>query len=68
VLTHGETVVIADSKAGPAADTVLTHDQQELRLHIRHVGKANVLFLAGNVATMTEDEALVEWPRFWDRE
>jgi hypothetical protein len=68
VLTHGETVVIADSKPGEAADTVLTQDQQDLRLHARHVGKANVLFLAGNVAAMSEDEALVEWPRFWDRE
>jgi hypothetical protein len=40
----------------------------ELRLDTRHLGAANVLFLSGNVAAMSRDEAAAEWPRYWDRE
>jgi len=60
-----ETIVVADSLAGPQADTVLA-PQGELRLATRHRDRANVLFLGGNTAAMTRAEAEFEWPRYWD--
>ena len=65
VLNADETVVVADSLGGPEADTVLPPHGQ-LRLGTRHMEKANVLFLGGNVAAMTLAEAEFEWPRYWD--
>lgn len=67
VLNHGETAMVADSLAGPFADTVLARDGT-LRLHTRHRGQANILFLSGHVALKGLDEARAEWPRYWDRE
>jgi len=67
VANPDETIVIADSLAGPRCDVVLPAEG-ELRLDARHRERANVLFASGNVAGMTREEALFEWPRYWDRE
>ncbi|MFC1806043.1 type II secretion system protein [Planctomycetota bacterium] len=63
----GETTILADSLAGPEADIVLPKEG-ELRLDTRHRERANVLFLGGNVATVTRTEAEYQWPRYWDLE
>ena len=64
VIRQGETIVIADSLPGPQCDTVLPANGQP-RLAARHREKASVLFLAGQVASMTRAEAEAEWPRYW---
>ena len=65
IIRQGETVVIADSLAGPQCDAVLPA-QGALRLATRHRGKASVLFLAGPVGSMTGAEAESDWPRYWN--
>lgn len=67
VLNPDETAAIADSLAGPESDTVLTA-AGELRLDPRHRGRANLLFLSGNVCAMSLQEVRLDWPRYWDRE
>jgi prepilin-type processing-associated H-X9-DG protein len=67
VANGDETIVIADSLTVGPADTVLP-PQGEVCLATRHRGRANVLFVAGHVGAMSRDEALFEWPRYWDRE
>jgi hypothetical protein len=67
VMNPDETIVVADSLAGPEADTVLP-PEGDLRLDPRHRGWANVLFLAGHCGALTRQEAEAEWPRYWDRE
>jgi len=64
VIRQGETIAIADSLPGSQCDTVLPSKGQ-LRLATRHREKANVLFLAGHVGSMTRAEAESEWPRYW---
>ena len=67
VLRQSETIAIADSQSGPECETVLP-SHGSLRLATRHRGKAGVLFLAGNVDSVTRAEAEFEWPRYWDRQ
>lgn len=64
ITRQGETVVIADSLAGPECDTVLP-PKGPLRLATRHRGEGSVLFLAGSVGSMSRAEAEREWPRYW---
>ena len=63
VLNANETIVIADSLAGPPSDSVVSADG-ELRFDPRHLGSGNVLFLSGHVALMTLEEVEAEWPRY----
>jgi len=68
VANAGETIVIGDSMAGATADTLLSADRQELRLDLRHLEQGNVLFVDGHAGAVSEDEAMAEWPRYWDKE
>lgn len=67
VQTPDETILIADSLAGPTADTLLGATGPP-RADFRHSGRANVLFVGGNWGAMTRAESQFEWPRYWDRE
>ena len=67
VANPDEAILIADSLRGPRSDIVL-EAEGEPRLDTRHRGRANVLFVSGNVEAMTRPEALLQWPRYWDRD
>jgi len=67
VANADETVVIGDSLRA-ADSSVVLGPVGELRFDARHRGRGNVLFIAGNVGALSREEAVFEWPRYWDRE